>query len=126
MQIPHWEESMTIKIHGREYELTNKRLTSISKKMEKVRGGKDASVCWVCEGARYPGWNHNIGLHQLVYMLFNDEEIKPKEEIHHICRNPRCVNPLHLIKCSSRYVHTLTAQFLPKGGYIQNGELSFH
>lgn len=58
--------------------------------------------CWNWKGSKINSGHGTFGLngktklcHRFIYEIFNGK-IKNRNEIHHICENPSCVNPGHL------------------------------
>jgi len=64
------------------------------------------SGCWIWKGFKLPSGyaqtkvrtkfkTYFVYVHRLSYMFFKGE-IPIRRQIHHICRNPSCINPSHL------------------------------
>lgn len=80
--------------------------------------------CWIWLGARnptsdyprltmrLPGRRHPVPVyaHRLALKLFAGR-LSPKHEVHHRCRNPRCINPDHL-EATTKKIHRKRHQVL--------------
>lgn len=67
-----------------------------------VYPGADGHGCWNWKGALcnrgYPNYKFRsvtVKAHRLSFVTFR-QPLEPGETVHHLCHNPKCVNPRHL------------------------------
>ncbi len=72
--------------------------------------------CWIWIGARIPEQYGSFGVggkqygaHRISFMIHNPDENIIGLDVHHVCNNPPCVNPSHLLAVSRReHIRDLT------------------
>lgn len=75
--------------------------------------------CWLWDGRTKKGYGQVslggggdgrqwISAPRYFYVSFKTEEFDPMKQIHHLCHNPRCVNPDHLVAVTPEEHERLT------------------
>lgn len=99
------------------------------KKVKEVDHKKEAAdgACWEWQGARKPGGYGNFyhkgkikTAHSVSYSLFIGG-IPEKHVVMHICDNPPCINPVHLL-CGTVQDNTTDREIKGRGSAKRRGE----
>ena len=69
--------------------------------MGKTRNGYPAMTLRYKSGPR-KGKVYNAGAHRLALIVFKGRRMTPKMVARHLCNNPLCINPAHLLGGSQR------------------------
>lgn len=96
--ILYWMNKHNIKRRKR-YKPLDKRL------YEKIDKKDNISECWKWIGNKNISGHGKLGkrhAHVIMYEIFYKYQIKSGEVIHHMCENPSCCNPFHLIKMTHK------------------------
>lgn len=91
--------------------------------VRRIKFGKRKDDCWIWEGPLFNGYGKanlpghgQINAPRVAYMLFGGD-IPRRHHIHHLCENPSCVNPEHLLPVPPE-VHV--SQFTTRSFAYQN------
>ena len=93
---------------GKQYGKNNPNYSPLKKRLWKKVNKKDnISECWEWNGYKTRDGHGHIGgedstkirqAHAVTYEIFYKVKIEKDEVVHHMCDNPSCCNPFHLIK----------------------------